>query len=278
MKKKPSVLIITAQCGEPQFAEQKEQIKEQKGVRCIHEVISNLTTIEAEKQIFEKARSAEGVDWILRLDGDMTFKTQNSLRWLVEEAERAGSPERYSVPVDDYYTGKPLMGVHLMRVDAIPRDADIREYRPEQWIQELKGVTVRRPGVLHVNHGFNPGRDQLIRFALHRVLKAAEGHPLSRHWITLNRARLRYKSEMKNVSLKLLYTTILTVLDQCRSDSSIPVWKVVDQNSEENRTIKEKIYATMKEAGYSPDTRFSTLAKIYTEIMIYKIIKVGNKR
>lgn len=263
MNKEPVILIITAECGEPQFAEQIKQIQKQKGVDCRQVVISNLPTLEAEQKIYEAARDAGDVDWILRLDGDMTFNGDQSIRHLVDEAIEAGNPDRYTTPVDDFYTGKPLMGVHLMRTGSIPSHADVKEFRPEQWIQDLRGVIEWKPETIHVKHGYNPDANQVIRFALHRALKATEGKLFSRHWITLNRIRLRYKKNQQVEMLRLLYIAMITGLEMATYEYDKTGWSSVDYNSESNKHIKEEIFERMRNQAYIPDHRWILILKFY---------------
>ena len=55
----PRVLVITAECGESQFTTLCNKLRHQVGVTIHHEVISDQTTINAERLIFETALNAK---------------------------------------------------------------------------------------------------------------------------------------------------------------------------------------------------------------------------
>lgn len=115
----------------------------------------------------------------------MNVIRNDSISSLIALAEKHKGINRYSTPVIDYYTGKPIMGVHLFKPIAVPNTIDIEAFRPERWIDDIRGVSFKKIKQPFINHGFNSNRDQCIRFGLHRGLKAFNAGPRGGHWHTI---------------------------------------------------------------------------------------------
>jgi hypothetical protein len=236
------ILIVSAECGEPQFNLLIENLKIQQGIIYKHIIISNKTTIEAESEIynlFKIYNLNKKYNWFLRLDADMNFTSNKSIVTLINKALEFKSINRISVPLNDYYTGKQIMGVHLIRLGIILNDYHIKEFIPERWIDEIQGTSVLRLDTPLFTHGFNSDIDQCIRFGLHRGIKAVFFGPRGLHWFTLLHIQ---KNLNKNINDKNIWITYYSsIIGAGYLKINEITWDFVDKDSINNKYIKDII-------------------------------------
>jgi hypothetical protein len=226
----PCVLIITAECGESQFATLCSKLRLQVGVTIHHEVISNQTTIDAERKIYEAALQAKKqrtVDWIIRIDADMVPISDTSIRDVIQLAENNNLGNRITTPVLDYYTGSPIYGLHAFRPDSVPESIIQKSVNLEKWIDDISGKRLsKQKSNCYFTHGFEPSLQQAVRFGLTRGTKAKLRGPRDVHWITLNALR---RNVVRNPDDSMLWMIYLAGIVGTGIFVDYPVrWKNVD--------------------------------------------------
>lgn len=242
------ILIIVAECGEPQFKKIVNLISKQKKVSIEHVVISNKTAIEAEKLIHQYARNAmsNGFDWILRLDGDMVPVDDHVIYRLIKEGNTLNSEfGRLTLPVLDYYTNRQIYGIHLLRSHFIPAHYLETPNRPDHWIDTIPSVLIRKLSKPQILHGFDPNLKQAVRFGLHRGIKARELHKAGGHWLTILDIYLAYRKEPSEIRKAILSSALYGL--GYLGDEKIP-WESVDFNSIENKKVLEIVSSELFKA------------------------------
>jgi hypothetical protein len=205
----PHVLIITAECGESQFATLCNSLRHQVGVTIHHEIISNQTTIDAERKIYEaalQAKKQQTVDWIIRIDADMAPISDTSIRDVLQLAENNNSVNRITTPVLDYYTGGPIYGLHAFKPDSVPASNVQEAVNPEKWIDQIPGKRVsKKKSNCYFTHGLDPSIQQAVRFGLTRGTKVKLRGPRDVHWITLDALRRNVIRNPDDTMLWMIY-------------------------------------------------------------------------
>jgi len=235
----PYILVITAECGEAQFAKLCEGLKKQKHVECHHEVISNKPPKVAERMIYEYARSAResDYDWIFRIDADMIPLSDSSITDILALASQNNYSSRITTPVLDYYTGRPIYGLHAFKPNAVPDTYIHDSFYLEKWITSIPGLlTVEKSQKnCFFSHGFDPTPKQAIRFGLTRGIKAGQRGPRDGHWITLDHLR---KNTIKYPSDNILWMTYLGGLTGLGAiDTFVDTWELVDAIGTRNSEV-----------------------------------------
>jgi hypothetical protein len=236
------ILIVTAECGEPQLNQLINNLKVQNGIIYKHIVISNKTTIEAESEIFNLYKTHNLIseyNWFLRLDADMNFTSHNSIITLLNKALELKSINRISVPLIDYYTNKQIMGVHLIRLGIKVNDYQIKEFIPDRWIDIIQGLSILRLIPPLFTHGFNSDIDQCIRFGLHRGIKAVYSGPRGLHWITLLHIQKNLNKNKNDKNLWITYYSAIIGAGYLKINEI--TWDYVDKYSNNNLYIKDII-------------------------------------
>lgn len=106
---RPRVLIGTLSCGEGDFEECRRSVAAQT-YPCEQYVIQDLPEPEANYRLY-RTFADSSADCLIRLDADMVFKDKTALAGII--ARVAGTSwHKVSHLVDDFFTGKPMMGVH----------------------------------------------------------------------------------------------------------------------------------------------------------------------
>lgn len=182
---KMKILVVTAECGEVQFKEQIQQLKDQKNVSITHRIISGLNLEDSQTMIYKICFQNRKSDYnfIVKLDGDMLFKDNRSLMKMCAHAMDIGKP-RVTFKVFDYYTNRPINGIHFLVPEYIPEKRPIHVYRNDYWIETIQGKnTTSYPN--EILHGFNSTLEQCERFGKSRGIKARGDGPNSSHWRTI---------------------------------------------------------------------------------------------
>jgi len=260
---KTLVAIVTAECGEPQFEKQKELLEKQNNVIIEHFVISNKSSLEAEYLIHHYAREASkmGIEWVIRLDGDMVPLDANSISNLLLMAKKLDSNQgRLTLPVQDYYTNRQIFGVHVIKSNFVPITYQKKNFKPEQWIDNIPGLTIKKVSPPPILHGFDPDINQAIRFGLHRGIKAREVHKNGGHWLTILDIYDAYKKDRTELRESILTAALLGVgyvgIQKLQ-------WESVDFNSDLNKFVLDEI----------KNNNYSNVIQSFTRIKFFKYHK-----
>ncbi len=260
-------LVITAMTDESQFSDLCRSIEHQVDVQTTHEVITGKGAIEAEREIYRISRLFhDKVDFIIRLDADMVLIHVGFFRFLNEYFKVNKNVCRVSLPVEDYFTGRQIMGVHCWRASSTPVDAKIDPPKPEAWIDRISGRTFFNTPVAFVKHAWGPSNSQAVRFGLHRSIKALSAGPFHGHWSTLRALYCNwYKDSSEPGLCYAMYSALIAI-----SEEKYREWSVLSAGSKENVEIISKVADFVKSG-----VLFRLLLKKFGFLNIYRISNYG---
>jgi hypothetical protein len=242
--KKSKFLVITARVDESQFNDLVLSLCGQKNVTITHKVVTGLDTIAAETALYNICKEFMGShDYVIKLDADMVVKNEAFMEMVATFFERNKLVNRISLPVNDFFTGQQIMGVHSFRASAVPSDRIIKEPSPDKWIDSINGLYIVSTPTELVSHGFAPTVSQAVRFGLHRAFKSKSGGYKQIHWLTLESLFINWKKQHANRELSFSYFASIEVIE----NFSMYDWSVVDSASELNKSIHKKIDQRYKE-------------------------------
>ena len=181
-----SFVLISAWADETQHCTQIRSIQLQVECSYKHLIIEGLSALEAEREIFQRSKEVSScADFIVKLDGDMTFSSSHSLKeigdWFDDPKNKNFG--RLSLPVFDFFSLRYIMGINSWRADWTPDVAEISPPFPDAWISKIKGkcpFICKRFG--RINHAFAPSLSQSFRYGWHRGVKALEKNAESGYW------------------------------------------------------------------------------------------------
>ena len=105
--------------------------------------------------------------------------------------------DRLTIPVDDFFTGKQIMGIHLFKTSSTPTIAEISKEKSDAWLTTISGKSIGKIRKSLFLHAYNPSKQQSVRFGLHRAIKAKTIDEFHGHWMVINSLLQNYKKEGK---------------------------------------------------------------------------------
>jgi len=180
--------IITTTGGEPQLDFQIKQISDcipLHGNTIKHTIIKNLPAKASMQKFYNLSKSCQFSDYILKLDGDMTFVDLQKFTFL-RAILNTEKPQRLTVPVYDHITNCSIYGCHFIRTDSIPSRVTITETNRDDWIAKIPGLELSTK--LHfIDHCRLPTEDQKFIFGFNRghKLRHKRQNTLSTLWLLI---------------------------------------------------------------------------------------------
>lgn len=166
------VLVGILYANELEFEECRASLDRQQGVVIESFVLSGFSNKEAHDQLYAAFMSrAPEADFFFKLDADMTLRSPNSLRALVELVSRKGAAHALSY-VWDAPSGLTIPGVQLFRSDSRWEGSD--EQLNVDYPPRLAGESVLIVDPIFVDHMSSPSTYQLFRYGIHKALKAIQ--------------------------------------------------------------------------------------------------------
>jgi len=168
------LLILTLSSGEAALAVQSRQLANQSFQDFEHEIISGLPNQAAHNRLYRTIMDkASSFDLFMKLDGDMTFRTDNSLADAIRVTDQYPDGQHFAFPVWDCFTEELTLGVHIFRsgvtwgeiTDDLFVDPDPPNARQILW---------ERPPAPFVNHGEVVSDFECFSFGVHKFLKVAQ--------------------------------------------------------------------------------------------------------
>ncbi|MBL8764853.1 MAG: hypothetical protein JNM07_11350 [Phycisphaerae bacterium] len=133
------VLIGTLHCGEADFEHGRASVQRQ-DIPCSQYVISDLPEPEANLRLYRTFKDS-GAAYMVRLDADMVLARPDAVRLMVERIAATGAL-KVSHPVDDFFTGGPMMGIHLYSQGV---EFDWAAFAPGQLFPDRANNVLRAP-------------------------------------------------------------------------------------------------------------------------------------
>ena len=183
-----NIHIITTAVNEPQLINQKKQIAEFSTYydsAILHTVINNYTAKEAMVKFYDLAKNCKFSDYILKLDGDMTFTDFGKFMYLIDIL-KSKKPNRLTVPVYDHVTNCSIYGCHFIRTSTVPNGVTITATKRDDWIAGLPGLTLTTK-LKVIEHCERATEDQRYIFGYNRghKLRHKKQNTLSTLWLLL---------------------------------------------------------------------------------------------
>jgi len=181
------LLILTLSTGEAALPVLTRQLERQSFQDFEHEIIAGLSNREAHVRLYRTIMGrAPAPDLFLKLDADMTLRSDGSLADAVRAAGDWPDVQHFAFPIWDCFTEEETLGVHLFR-------SGVRwpEITDELFVDpDPPGVTQRvwtgAPAPF-ANHGEIVSDFECFSFGVHKFLKVAQrartldGRPYKAH-------------------------------------------------------------------------------------------------
>ncbi|HJR58569.1 MAG TPA: hypothetical protein VJ813_04205 [Vicinamibacterales bacterium] len=168
------LLILTLSSGEAALPVMTRQLESQSFRDFEHEIISGLPNQAAHNHLYRTVMArASSFDLFLKLDADMTFRSETSLAEAVRATDDHPHQQHFAFTIWDCFTEEETLGVHIFRsgvswgeiTDDLFVDPD-----PPNAVQILWDG----PPAPFVNHGEVVSDFECFAFGVHKFLKAAQ--------------------------------------------------------------------------------------------------------
>ena len=168
------VLVVTLFCGENEFEQCCESVKQQERVETHHVVIKNLPKQQAHQTLFQLFNdSREEFDYFAKLDADMAFTRPDALARIISRFDEG--VDIVSATVHDAITDSDMQSFnvfsnrcyfHFNSNDPLFTD-NLRKDYPGQHISYVDHDR-------NVRHAFRPDPFQAFMFGVHRAMKVLQ--------------------------------------------------------------------------------------------------------
>lgn len=168
------LLILTLSSGEAALPVLTRQLVAQSFRDFEHEIISGLPNQAAHNQLYRTIMArAASFDLFMKLDADMTFRTETSLGEAVRATDQHPEGQHFAFRIWDCFTEEETLGVHIFRAgvswgeitDDLFVDPDPPGVRQIMW---------EGPPAPFVNHGEVVSDFECFAFGVHKFLKVAQ--------------------------------------------------------------------------------------------------------
>jgi hypothetical protein len=168
------LLILTLSSGEAALPALTRQLRTQTFQDFDHEIISGLPNQAAHNRLYRTIMDrASAYDLFLKLDADMTLRTETSLADAVGAADRHPLAHHFAFRVWDCFTEEETLGVHLFRAGVRwPQVSDDLFVDPDPpGVTQILWEGAPAP---FVNHGEVVSDFECFSFGVHKFLKVAQ--------------------------------------------------------------------------------------------------------
>lgn len=170
----PKVLVITLYSGENELEANKRSVKMQDIARTSQTIIEGLGNVEAHDELHKIIeRRRDEFDFFVKLDADMVFERETSLRTLLEVFSDS-ELDHIIAPVYDIPSQTSIHGIHLFRTGVYWQN------RLDKLFPDPSPITNGHRRILGLNtktevsHMPDPSCEQSFLFGYHRALKIAQ--------------------------------------------------------------------------------------------------------
>jgi hypothetical protein len=171
------LLIHTLNSGEAALPVVIRQLATQTFQDFEHEVVSGLSNLESQTLQYRTfMQRAASYDLFMKLDADMTFRSDTSLAAAVRATEDHPDVQHFVFPLWDYFTEAETLGVHVYRSGLTWPDLD--ELFVDAQPLNARQILWDGPPVPFINHGEVVSDFECFSFGVHKFLKVAQrGRP-----------------------------------------------------------------------------------------------------
>src|SRR5688572_10380963 len=168
------LLILTLSSGESALPVLLRQLGEQTFQDFEHEVTSGLPNQAAHRRLYQTITDrASEFDLFLKLDADMTLRSDTALADAVRATDAHGDAQHFAFKVWDFFTEEETLGVHIFRSGVgwgeITDDLFVDPDPPN-----VKQILWEGPPAPFVNHGEVVSDFECFAFGVHKFLKVAQ--------------------------------------------------------------------------------------------------------
>lgn len=167
-----NVVVGILHSGEQEYFQCINSLGAQLGVALESFVISGRGNKAAHDELYDRFMAAASqFDYFFKLDADMTLRSPDSLKSLIDTVSSKGAAHALSY-VYDVPSGLAIPGVQLFRSDS--RWEGSHEQLNVDYPPRLAGESVLIVDPIFVDHMSSPSSYQLFRYGIHKALKAIQ--------------------------------------------------------------------------------------------------------
>ena len=169
----PLLLILTLSSGEAALPVLTRQLAEQSFQDFEHEVISGLPNLAAHKRLYRTVVDrAASFDLFMKLDADMTFRSETSLAEAVRASDEHPDAQHFEFRLWDCFTEEETLGVHMFRSGV--SWGEITDNLFVDQAPNARHILWSGPPAPFVNHGEFVSDFECFAFGVHKFLKTAQ--------------------------------------------------------------------------------------------------------
>jgi hypothetical protein len=170
----PRLLILTLSSGEAALPVLEQQLARQSFKDFEHQLIGGLPNQVAHNRLYRTiAERAGAFELFLKLDADMTLRSETSLADAVAAADSRPDIQHFAFPLWDCFTEEETLGVHLFRSGVSWGDiTDDLFVDPDP--PGVADIVWKGPPAPFVNHGEVVSEFECFSFGVHKFLKVAQ--------------------------------------------------------------------------------------------------------
>lgn len=174
MPRRPRVFVGTLFVDEAEFFLCKNAIETQKNIDLMHHVIEKLPEKEAHDALWRAWNDVKSnFDIFVKVDADTVLKGDNALAEVAALFDRFDDVTGAQIPLHDYYTEKPILGLNCFTPEVIFSSSTSRLFCDR--VDSNHKRVLRGEDVAHLApigfHGLAPRAEQAFYFGFHRALK-----------------------------------------------------------------------------------------------------------
>jgi len=198
------LLVLTLSSGEAALPTLRRQLSAQSFQDFEHEIISGLPNQAAHNRLYRTVMDrASSFDLFMKLDADMTLRTDTSLAEAVRATDEHPGTQHFAFRIWDCFTEEETLGVHIFRSGvnwgAITDDLFVDPDPPN-----ASQILWDGPPAPFANHGELASDFECFSFGVHKFLKVAQrgrrprgpsykAHKYARHMQNCARIRDLYR-------------------------------------------------------------------------------------
>lgn len=172
---RPKCLIITLYSGENEYDSCIRSVEKQIGVDVEHKCFEHLEQVQANEVLFREIMAqSKNFDFFLRLDADMVFCSETSLKNLSEKFLDDPNLDHMQLPVFDVPSGTFLMGFHIFSPKCswnFPLDPLFPDQQPTFSGHRIFDTSCEEKYVWHMQ---DPSQSQAYYLGIHRGSKIVQ--------------------------------------------------------------------------------------------------------
>src|SRR5690554_32771 len=168
------ILVVTLYSGENEYEQCCESVHSQVGLDITHVVIENLPNQEAHQKLYKLFNDSRSkYDYLAKLDADMVFSNQNSLKNILDKF--SDNIDIVSASVHDGITNSHMQGFNVFSSNCyFHYNTNDALYADQLKIDYTGTHLLYTDHDRNILHAYNPSPFQAFMFGVHRAMKVMQ--------------------------------------------------------------------------------------------------------